>query len=251
MADSSTTNPIDLLDALPSYINGTAKTTQHAQIKQRLAADSQARAALAWHEALAEKVIGDVESVRGDIGWAQLQSRVRATQRVRPEPTSVSFWAKLEKLLPHHWLPAPALSGALAVLLAVVLGQGLVLHDADTERAYSAVRSTQTDSNTSNAALSGSKYIKVNFKEKTTERDMRMMLIRSGAVIVSGPGQLGDYIVAVPSADLGLALSQFKESLLTEFVKETTAPASASAPSAGITGSAPGDQTQSKSLKTP
>lgn len=253
MADTPVLSMQDLLAVLPAYVNGSASASQQAQIKQTLAASAQARAALAWHESLAEKVIADVESVRGDMGWSQLQAKVRASQnarRVTAPAARPSLWQRLERLLPHHWLPAPALGGACAALLAVVIGQGVLLGRADPDAAYSDVRGTQPSSGVSGVAPAGSKYIKVNFKEKITERDMRLMLIRSGAVIVSGPGQLGDYTVAVPAAELELALKQFKDSLLTESAQETAAPLITSS-SSGTTGSVPGAPAEEAAVKKP
>lgn len=251
-------NPYELtekqfLEALPSYVNGTASAAVQSQVKQSLAGSSEARAALAWHEALAEKVIGDVESVRADIGWAQLQSKVRVAQRASQIQRPPSLWSRIESYLPHRWLSAPALGGVCAALLAVVVGQGLLLSRSDAERGYSEVRGTQS-ANTGGAtaalsSTSGSKYIKVNFKEKITERDMRLMLVRAGATIVSGPGQLGDYVIAVPSIELDLSIKQFKDSLLTESVLETAAPSALA--NAGTTGAAPGKQATDITIKSP
>jgi hypothetical protein len=252
MAESSVLNMKELLAVLPAYVNGSATASEQAQVKLTLAASSQAREALAWHEALAEKVIGDVQSVRADVGWSQLQARVRAAQHVRQAPAQSdkpSLWSRLEALLPHRWLSAPALGGACAALLAVVVGQGVLLSQSGGDREYSDVRGTQPSVSIVGAAPEGSKYIKVNFKEKTTERDMRLMLIRSGAVIVSGPGQLGDYTVAVPGAELDATIKQFKDSLLTESVQETAAPAVTS--SSGTTGSVPGSLSQETATKRP
>ncbi len=247
MADSQSLTMEQLLDILPSFVNGSANAAQQSLVKQMLSGSGEARAALAWHEALAEKVIGDVESVRADIGWAQLQSKVRVGQRSRPIQQSPSFWSRIESFLPHRWLSAPAMGGVCAALLVVVVGQGFLLSNA--ERGYSDVRSMQPVDTSTLAVATASKYIKVNFKDKITERDMRLMLVRAGATIVSGPGQLGDYIIAVPSADLGLTIRQFIDSSLTESVLETATP---SAPtSAGTTGAAPGKPTPDITVKSP
>lgn len=252
MADSRELTMPQFLDLLPSFVNGTANAAVQAQVKHTLAGSSEARAALAWHEALAEKVIGDVESVRADIGWAQLQSKVRVTQRARQPVKAISIWSRIESYLPHRWLSAPALGGVCAALLAVVVGQGLLLTRSDAERDYSEVRGMQSADTGTLAAVAASKYVKVNFKDKITERDMRFMLVRAGATIVSGPGQLGDYVVAVPSAELDLSMKQFKDSLLTESVLETAAPGAATnASTAGTTGAAPGKPAQDMTVKSP
>jgi hypothetical protein len=249
MADSHELTMQQFLDVLPFYVNGSTNAAQQAQIKHKLAGSSEARAALAWHEALAEKVIGDVESVRADVGWAQLRSKVRATRRAHQPAQVLALWSRIESYLPHRWLSAPALSGVCAVLLAVVVGQGLLLTGADAERGYSDVRSMQSGDTGTPAEAAANKYVKINFKDKITERDMRLMLVRAGAKIVSGPGQLGDYVVAVPSAELDLSMKQFKDSLLTESVLETAAPSAST--NAGTTGAAPGKPALDTTVKSP
>ncbi|MBS7807641.1 hypothetical protein [Variovorax sp. PCZ-1] len=251
MVDTAVLSMKDLLAVLPAYVNGSATTAEQAQVKHALKASHEARAALAWHEALAEKVVADVESVRGDIGWSQLQAKVRASQGVRNQQVPAaksSLWARLEVLLPHRWLSARVLGGACAALLAVVIGQGILL-SADGDRAYSEVRSAQSNPSATGTAPAGSKYIKINFKEKITERDMRLMLVRSGAVIVYGPAQLGDYTVAVPAAELDATVKLFKDSMLTESVQETAAPGIAA--SSDTTGSALSNPAQEAAIKKP
>lgn len=242
-------------ELLSAYVNGTATVVERQAVKTALAENPQVRAALAWHEALAHKVISDVESTPSDIGWAQLQARVRADARQRavaPEagtlaapgapsahaaPHSQGIWARLlgalEAALPHRWMPAPALSGLCAVLVAVVAGQALYGGLATNETAYSDVRSVAPGPNggalDGNAlarasGLTNSRFVQLNFKEGVSERDMRLLLVRAGAVIVAGPGQLGDYTVAVPGNELSQALDAFKESLLTESVEAVAAP---------------------------
>ena len=89
------------------------------------------------------------------------------------------------------------------------------------------------------AGLEGAKFVRLNFKSDVSERDMRLLLVRTGGVIVSGPGQLGDYTVAVPAAELDRVLTEFKDSLLTESVREVAAP-SWDTRTSGTTGAAPG-----------
>jgi hypothetical protein len=231
---------------LPGYVNGNLGNHDRQYVRQALAQSAQARAALAWHEALAEKVINDVESVRGDIGWSALQAKVRASSRGahRPStpPASTSTWiqqalGKLEWLMPHRWIPAPALGGVCAGLLAVVLAQAWWGQSQPSDSDFSAVRGGDT----ATAALPGSsKFVRVNFKERISERDMRLLLVRTGATIVAGPGQLGDYTVAVPAQEIDKVVQEFKDSLLTESVREVAAPSPLDTTGSTATGSAPG-----------
>jgi hypothetical protein len=235
-----------LQELLPAYVNGTANGQDRQYVKEALAQSAQARSALAWHEALAEKVIADVEAVPADIGWAQLQARVRAASQAKTMNHSQgaqSWWQQLTKTLeswmPHNWLPGPALSGVCALLLAVVGAQQLIGSSVD-DREYSQVRGNTETQPLKPGVIAGYKYVKLNFKERISERDMRLLLIRTGAVLVGGPGQLGDYTVAVPATQIDSALKEFQSSMLTESIQEVAAPplASDASSSAGL-GAAP------------
>jgi hypothetical protein len=235
-----------LQDLLPAYVNGTASGQDRQYVKEALAQSAQARSALAWHEALAEKVIADIEAVPADIGWAQLQARVRAAGQARAahaSPNALGWWSQLAKTLeswmPHHWMPGPALSSVCALLLAVVTVQQF-MGSALEERDYSQVRGSTEAQALKPGVMAGYKYVKLNFKERISERDMRLLLIRTGAVLVGGPGQLGDYTVAVPAEQLQSALKEFQSSMLTESIQEVAAPAlSGDASSSAGMGAAP------------
>jgi hypothetical protein len=61
-------------------------------------------------------------------------------------------------------------------------------------------------------------YLQVNFKPEATEREIRLALIRVGGLIVYGPGQLGDYYVAVPGERLAAARRDLEASGIVETV---------------------------------
>jgi hypothetical protein len=248
MSNESSVDMHKLQALLPSYVNNTAQTAERLFVKGALAQSAQARAALAWHESLAEKVINDVDASPSNLGWAQLQAKVRSASRVIKQRANVawyqSVWTTLEPYMPHRWLPAPVMGGVCAGLLAVVIGQGVLLSDKSQEADYSQARGSQpVDGPTPATELitgANSKFVKLNFKDRVSERDMRLLLVRTGAVIVSGPGQLGDYTVAIPAGELNQALQQFKDSLLTESAMAVPSPLARSADRSGTTGSAPG-----------
>lgn len=247
-------SPVDMqiLQAfLPAYVNNTATAAQRSFVKEALAQSAQARAALAWHESLAEKVINDVEALPSSIGWAQLQAKVRAASHTEGQracqPTKAwhhAVWEAVEPFMPHRWLPAPALGGVCAGLFALVVGQGFLLGQNNQEQDYSQARGTQAVDGSavlpSDSLAGSSKFIRLNFKDRVSERDMRLLLVRTGAVIVSGPGQLGDYTVAIPASELNQALAQFKDSLLTESALPVASPMARTTDRSGVTGAAPG-----------
>jgi hypothetical protein len=251
MSSNSSMDERRLHALLPSYVNSTASLADRQWIKNLLSQSAQARVALAWHESLAEKVINDIEAAPSDIGWAELHARVRTSSVRAPDPAHTrtapastpwmrQLLEKLESLMPHRWMPAPALGGVCAALVAVVVGQA-AFFSSHSSQEFSEVRGERTSTGVGAMAggASDSRYVRLNFKEKITERDMRLLLVRTGAVIVSGPGQLGDYTVAIPAEELIQALKQFQDSLLTESVQQVSAPTTRATDKSGTTGAAP------------
>lgn len=240
-----------LLDVLPGYVNGTASPAERAAVLEALAHSPQVRAALAWHEALAARVRADVESAPADVGWERLQARLQADRPARAAAAPGALERLVQwigQLSPHHWMPAPVLGGVSVALLAVVIGQGLWLGQAPAEPDYASVRSLPTEGDAADMpqdrlgamGLAGHRLLRLNFRDRVSERDMRLLLIRAGAVIVGGPGQLGDYIVAVPASELARARQAFQDSHLTEAVQEVPASVLLPRGSSGSTGSEPG-----------
>jgi len=241
-----------LLDLLPAYVNGTASMADRAAVRDLLARSGEARAALAWHEALAARVRADVESAPADVGWERLQARLKSDRHIATAPGLLDRFVRwIGALSPHHWMPAPVLGGVSVALLAVVIGQGLWLGQGASEPDYATVRGTQVTDEGGDAAdgsadrlramgLGGSRLLRLNFRDRVSERDMRLLLIRAGAVIVGGPGQLGDYIVAVPAHELARARQAFQDSHLTESVQEVPSTVLQPPGASGSTGSEPG-----------
>ena len=260
----TTPNPDDttmLTNLLPAYVNGTASTDERQWVAEQVARSEQARAALAWHEALAAKVVADVDAAPADLGWARLLERVRADAAGEAPPAvaprggfaRVGHW--LAALAPHRWVPAPALGGACAALLALVVGQAVYFGADAPAPDYATVRG---DAPADPAALGASvqqraaalgladrKFVRLNFRDRVTERDMRLLLVQTGAVIIGGPGQLGDYIVAVPAVELASAIEAFHASYLTESVQEVPPTAALPQRESGATGAAPAQQAAS------
>lgn len=245
-----------LTNLLPAYINGTASEPERQWVDALVARSAQARAALAWHEALAAKVVADVDSAPNDIGWARLLARARADAAAQPVRTTApqGFVAQLGRwlaaLAPHRWLPAPALGGACAALLVVVVGQSIYLGQVEQEPDYATVRGTQAHNDPAGLGttvqeralalgLADRKFVRLNFRDRVTERDMRLLLVQTGSVIIGGPGQLGDYIVAVPAAELSRAIEAYRASYLTESAQEVPPSAVLQARESGSTGTAP------------
>lgn len=115
----------------------------------------------------------------------------RVMQRIaNSSPTSKSFLSQIS-----DWLGGTVSSKAFAGACAVIALQfglfGALVHNAsESETESTQFRAAQTAAVTHVA-------VRVNFKENTTERDMRFLLVSNGARIVAGPTQLGSYFLTV------------------------------------------------------
>ena len=124
-------------------------------------------------------------------------------QRVTAEQRASSAW--LTRI--NEWLggtvSAKAFVGActLAVVQLGVLGMVLLRSQYDVAE-YEQLRAAR-------GATITHAVVRVSFHDKTSEQDMRYLLVSSGARIVAGPTQLGSYYLSVRKgreADLAKAL---------------------------------------------
>src|SRR5918995_743688 len=85
----------------PFYVSGGVGAAERAWVEAYLAREPGARAALAWHEALADAIEADVARVPANVGLARLRSRLAAARGGR------LGWLE-------RWLPRPAVYPAFA-----------------------------------------------------------------------------------------------------------------------------------------
>lgn len=171
-------------ELVPFYVNGALRPEERAWVEAYLVREPGARAELAWHEALGQTLEDRYARVPADVGRAALDARLAAERRGAGRGPRQSW---LERLLPGGAL-YPAFAGAAALVLVQAIAIGvLVTRSAAPE--YADARSISEAPRRT--------YLQVNFKPEAAERDIRLALIRAGGRIVHGPGQLGDYYVAV------------------------------------------------------
>ncbi len=192
-------------ELVPFYVSGALGAADRAWVEAYLAREPGARAELAWHQALAGAIEARVSDVPENVGLAGLQARLAAERRGARRR---GLLAALERWLPR---PAgyPAFAGAAAIVLvqAVAIGWLVGTREAPEFAETRAVGEAQPRA-----------YLQVNFKPEATEREMRLALIRAGGRIVHGPGQLGDYYVAVPGERLDAARRELEASGVVETV---------------------------------
>jgi hypothetical protein len=182
-----------LEEVMPFYIQARSSAQDRAFLESQLQ-DPEARAMLEWHRALAEKIRRRVDAVRDDVGHAGLMAAIRAQQKSATvsAPASWKSWLALDR-----WI-APALQmPAFAALALVVIAQGALLYPRDyaDPDGYGSTRGSAASA----AAAAKRVILKVNFKDETSEQNLRMLLINAGVHIVDGPSQLGDYVLSAPA----------------------------------------------------
>ncbi len=99
----------------------------------------------------------------------------------------------------------PQLSYAALALIFIQGGVIAYLLAQQRETPYSDIRSPTVSPTTATPSII------VNFQDGTSERDMRMLLIRLGAKIVAGPSQLGDYEFAVEADRMEETLAELRK----------------------------------------
>jgi len=188
----------------PWHINGTLDESDRKWVEQYARSNAEARAELAWYERLQTQIRANVPDVAPDIGWEKFAPRMRAeqidaprswTDRVR-DFVQTTFGGGGQLALRPAFAYAAA---AVVVLQAGAIGTLLFQHGRD-QAEFDQWRSVQAQG----AALTGP-VLRVSFKGDTTEQDFRALLVQSGATLVGGPGQLGNYILYVPKERLAAA----------------------------------------------
>ncbi|MEO7244628.1 MAG: hypothetical protein ABIX12_05735 [Rubrivivax sp.] len=170
-------------ELLPFYVNGSLGTDDRAWVEQWLEAHPTARAELDWYRSLRERLQEAAPQVPETIGLAKTMTLIRGDRPTWSERVNAFFGSFAMR-------PAMALAG-----LAVVAIQGgfilSLLHTADDDAAeLRALRATVVEDRP---------LLKLNFAPVAQEEQIRHLLISIQGHLTGGPGQLGDYYVAVPA----------------------------------------------------
>lgn len=202
-------------ELMPWYVNGSLGAQDRAWIERMLNEFPQARDELEWHRGLEQTVRQEADTLPADAGLQKLMARVRAEAKAQPSWLSraAEFWARLASG------PALAVAAALLVAQAVVIG-ALLSGEQSQSSEFGQIRSVAPH------GAAPLPVLQVTFKPEVMERDMRLLLVRVDGRFVDGPGQLGDYIVAVSPQRIESAKQQIEASgLANEVVVLEQAPA--------------------------
>jgi hypothetical protein len=199
-------------ELLPFYVNGSLAQEDREWVEAYLREHPKAEAELRWYQSLQTKLREDAPPVPADIGLERTMARIRA-ERPQSERRTAKPPTLFETL--RGWLasitPQPVLRPAFAGALAVVAVQAIVIANLVVEK----------DESTELRAMRGSAieqgpYLKVNFKADAREADIRLLLVEIHGSLAAGPGQLGDYYVRVPAAQLAAVEAKVKSSPIVE-----------------------------------
>jgi hypothetical protein len=196
---------------LPWHVNGTLEAERRAWVDQYLKDHPEARAQLRWYESLQQRIQDSAPVVSADIGLHKLMSRVRQERRAKAPSLMERINEFFAGLRPT---PAFALAASLILVQAGVIGVLLVQqHKADLAAPdYGGMRAIPDGQ----AQLVP--VLQINFKPESTEREIRMLLVSVGGTVVSGPGQLGNYVVSVAPEKIDQARAQLQQSKIVEAV---------------------------------
>ena len=205
-------------ELLPFYVNGTLSDADRSWFDSYVQEHPQAAAELHWCKTLQTKIREDQPAVSSEVGMERALRRIRtegpaaqAARRAATPSTAERLRDWFASLVPQPML-RPAFVGALAVvaLQTVVIVQMAATSDDDDASQMRAIPGT--------SVVEQGPYLKVNFKGEAREADIRMLLVEAHGSLAAGPGQLGDYYVLVPAAQVAAVSDKFKASGIVDAV---------------------------------
>lgn len=205
MSNTTPRSPLDrntdsLAEATPWYLNETLTEEDRVWLEQEMQNDPGLANAVKFDEQIAATLQSRAEEVPAGIGWEKLVKRVRTDEARAVVVEQPGLAEKVGGFFSSLFSPR---MGAVMAVLLVVQG-GVISYLADKDPATAEYRSVGT--------MAPTPVIRAILTESVTEKELRESLSANGASIVSGPTQLGEYLLTGPQgADLkvvGGALEQ-------------------------------------------
>ncbi|MBI3896889.1 MAG: hypothetical protein HY308_01175 [Gammaproteobacteria bacterium] len=181
-------------ELLPWYVNGTLATADREWMDQYIKDHPDVRSELRWDEFLRQAVQQvDTSAVSADVGMEKFLSRIRQEQRSATPRFSERLRAwrrRAGDAFAGDWSVSMLTTGLIVVVvIQAVINGVLVLRQNNSD--YGAVRSV--------GGVARGPLLEVNFRADASEHEIRFLLVELGASVVGGPGQLGNYLLHVPS----------------------------------------------------
>jgi len=203
-------------ELLPWHVNGTLEKSDRAWVELYLREHPEASNELRWTERLQTQIREAAPEVAPEVGMdrfmALIHAEARATPRAAAARAPAGFGERLRAFFAGLQLtPAVGIAAAVIVAQAGIIG-ALLTAQGGGEDEFSTVRSIAPGQIVSGPVL------QVSFRADAPERELRALLVSVGGTLVGGPGQLGNYLVTVPSDKLERATKQLAASNLVEDV---------------------------------
>jgi hypothetical protein len=201
-------------ELLPFYVNGTLSEADRGWMDEYMRENPTAQAELRWCSSLRTRLVEDVPAVSSEVGLERALRRIRTEGPVPQMARKVRGPGLFERV--RDWLaaavPQPMLKPALAAALALVAVQGAVIGYYVERDDASEIRAMKP------AVVEHGPYLKVNFKPDAREADIRMLLNEVNSSLAAGPGQLGDYYLRVPEAQIATVSHRLEGSAIVDAV---------------------------------
>lgn len=175
-------------ELLPWHVNGTLDVDQRRWVDEYLREHPEAKGELNWFESLQNRMQDNAPNVSDEIGMDKLFHRIR-TERKAKAP---SFMERVSELLGIKFTPALAMTAGVILAQAGIIGALLLKQGPESVPDFAQTRGVQTSN------IFAGPFVQITFRPDATEQDIRALLTSVQGNIVSGPGQLGGYYVAVP-----------------------------------------------------
>ena len=202
---------------LPFYVNGRLGEVERNWMKQYLAEHPNAKVDLEIDEMLKATLHAELPQFAPNQGLDSFMKRVRTETLTSRAASKTSAWQSfMEKcqnaigstLTSPRWAMAVTLMIVQTGLIGVLLTQGTApILSEQTE--WRSVGDTQQYQGP---------VLQITFKSTATEEEIRLLMVKIQGSFLSGPGQLGNYIVKVPQDSLSAAEKQIAESSIIESV---------------------------------
>jgi hypothetical protein len=190
------------VELLPSHVRGSLQAEDAAWMQAYLQRYPAAHAQVRFDTLIARQLAEDAHAVPATIGLDRLLQKVRSERKARAFPG-------LDLARLGDFFSAPRVAWAMTAVVALQFGllSAMWLRERDTASApYRSIGGAPVP------------VLKIQFRESTTEREIRNLLIAAGASIAGGPNQLGEYEVLPAAGTLPELSARISDSPIIESI---------------------------------
>jgi hypothetical protein len=211
-------------ELLPWYVTGTLSEKERAEFERYLLSNPDARKEAMDAAQLARGLKSAPIKVASELGMERaLEMNREFDVRTKAAPLkprgSFADWAERLSLRNANtgWLrPAFALAVAVIGIQAALLWKTFETRDAQMRGG--------AESQTVPSRMQHASFLRITFAPVATEAEIRLLLGGGKAQFVSGPGQSGEYFVAVPDANATALLEALRGSRIVVSANPSSAP---------------------------